>query len=161
MHYLSTKSFTVINLQTDQSNHLFFAALQRPQKRKWRLQKIWMNLATLVYPLKRFSRQLYNRHIFSSDKLLIPINDNGNHWTLTCINFSTKNIQYLDSLGNPGQIYTNSCLQYIKDEHWSKLNAPLHDQNKWTAQQNRDEVPHQIKGYDLSLIHIWRCRRRG
>lgn len=111
-----------------------------------------MNLATLVYPLKRFSRQLYNRHIFSSDKLLIPINDNGNHWTLICINFSSKNIQYLDSLGNPGQIYTNSCLQYIKDEHWSKLNAPLQDQNKWTAQQNRDEVPHQIKGYDCGIF---------
>eukprot|EP01084_Bolivina_argentea_P314504 544744_1 len=45
-------------------------------------------------------------HIFDFDKILMPIHENGNHWTNICIDINEKSILYRNSINNNGSGWT-------------------------------------------------------
>ena len=114
--------------------------------------KLLQNDAYSYKNVDRFSRRIHNNDIFCLDKLIIPININGNHWTVICINFHQKSILYLDSLGDHGTLYTNSCLRYLQDEHIHRHHYPLADITGWSIQSNREGTPKQNNNYDCGVF---------
>jgi Ulp1 family protease len=51
--------------------------------------------------------------IFALDKVIVPINQSGVHWTSAVINFMTKRVEYYDSMSGSGEEYYEYIIRYI------------------------------------------------
>jgi Ulp1 family protease len=60
--------------------------------------------------------------IFDLERLFIPINVDGNHWTCAYLHFPTHQIYLYDSIGKHknGLFYKRMLKGYIADEYWSR-----------------------------------------
>jgi len=102
--------------------------------------------------VKRFSRNVYNGNIFSLDKLLIPINENSSHWSLSVIDLTQKTICHYDSMGNQGLSYSRSCLRYLQDEFLCKFGTPLQNLDDWDIINNANRIPLQENNFDCGIF---------
>jgi len=114
--------------------------------------KLCQNNAYSYENVERFSRRVHNGDIFCLEKLIIPININGNHWTIVCINFSQKSILYLDSLGGQSTLHTKSCIRYLQDEYMRRHHSPLVNIHEWSIRNNREGTPKQKNNYDCGVF---------
>lgn len=49
------------------------------------------------------------------------------HWCLSMIDFRSRKIKYLDSMGGRNQGCLDALLQYLRDEHKDKKKTPFDD----------------------------------
>jgi sentrin-specific protease 1 len=55
-------------------------------------------------------RQAPGADIFRLESLFIPVNINNCHWAAAVINFQSRSITFLDSLGDPGIPHLNRLM---------------------------------------------------
>ena len=106
--------------------------------------------------LRRWGHQLYNGTPLAYNRLIMPLNRNGNHWACVAIDFAATTITYLDSLipeswvGKYGREYTLPALRFIQDEHLRRFHCT--DTREWILKgSTRDTVPQQTNGWDCGV----------
>ena len=97
-----------------------------------------------VYEYKKVKQWTKDIDIFSCNQIIIPININGNHWTLAVIDMVNKVIRYYDSMGDAGKIYLDALRLYIRDE-WThkKRTSPPAWMNDWRLIEGSTSTPQQ------------------
>eukprot|EP00546_Thalassionema_frauenfeldii_P021885 CAMPEP_0178905878 /NCGR_PEP_ID=MMETSP0786-20121207/6520_1 /TAXON_ID=186022 /ORGANISM="Thalassionema frauenfeldii, Strain CCMP 1798" /LENGTH=448 /DNA_ID=CAMNT_0020577535 /DNA_START=249 /DNA_END=1595 /DNA_ORIENTATION=+ len=129
--------------------------------------------------VKRWSKKVPGKDIFSLNKVIIPINQGGAHWVCAIIFVREKRIQMYDSLGGSGQAYLEYLFEYLKDEHRDKKKEALPQQDEWKLVPTQNDTPHQMNGFDCGVFtcmfadflsrdcplvfsqeHITQCRER-
>jgi sentrin-specific protease 1 len=96
------------------------------------------------------------RTIFDLDKVVIPVNVGGMHWSLAVIYIQGKKIQFYDSLGHSGDITLQVLQKYVVDELASKLGGPEHqeppqerpDPSTYSLVPTEEDSPRQGNGSD-------------
>jgi len=64
----------------------------------------------------RWTKQLLKAYDFTAcDKWIVPINPNKNHWSLGIVNFSSKRLEYVDSLHTIDQGVMANLARYVAD----------------------------------------------
>ena len=63
-----------------------------------------------------------------------------------------KRILYLDSLGSSGETYTSAVMKYISDEWKDKEKSDYSDNDKWSIEDCRNNVPQQNNGHDCGVF---------
>ena len=102
--------------------------------------------------VKRWSRRIRTcTNIFQLKNLVFPINISNTHWTLANINFINLEIEYLDSMGDRGTIYTNTLLKFIEDEHMDKLGEILPNKEEWKTISRGTSTPQQPNTFDCGV----------
>ena len=89
--------------------------------------------------------------IFDLWRMVVPINIGNSHWTSVHVDFKTKAILYLDSMGGGGQKYLNLVLNYLKDEHSAKIGTSL-DESEWTMKSLGRTIPQQQNCSDCGMF---------
>eukprot|EP01084_Bolivina_argentea_P211971 360419_1 len=91
-------------------------------------------------------------NIFDCDKFIFPVHLNNVHWSLGCINFGAKNLEYYDSMFGKylnSSVFFRTMKQYLKDEWKTKVNSDnnLPDLNvkEWKEFDNKDTYEQQRK----------------
>ena len=92
-----------------------------------------------------------NNSIFDLWKMIVPINIGNLHWTSIHVDFKTKAILYLDSMGGGGQKYLNLVMHYLKGEHLAKFDTSL-DESEWTMKSFGRTIPQQQNGSDCGTF---------
>ena len=72
------------------------------------------------------------------------------HWTCAVINFQTKAIQYMDSMGGVGNMYFEVLRDYLVDEYKNKKDAE-YDVSQWQLYVPPN-VPRQLNGCDCGVF---------
>jgi sentrin-specific protease 1 len=101
-----------------------------------------------------FSRSFYlGKDIFKLNKIIFPINQGNQHWTMAVAFMDEKRIQFYDSFGGNGDRYVRDLFQYLQDEHLDKRGTLLPDLDSWTlvGATTRD-TPRQRNGYDCGVF---------
>lgn len=96
--------------------------------------------------LRRWTRKV---DIFSHDLILIPVHL-GLHWTLSCIDFSCKEIRYYDSMNGNNNECLKALRNYLKDEFADKKKSQF-DFADWNCFHVKD-VPQQMNGSDCGMF---------
>lgn len=100
--------------------------------------------------VKNWSRR--QKVILSSmDIVLIPCHVQGNHWTLSCINFAKKRVEYFDSLFGSDWGILDVLLQYVADEALTHENGRVEDMSRWTKIIHKN-IPKQRNGFDCGVF---------
>ena len=90
--------------------------------------------------------------VFDLDKILVPCNVNGVHWSCMVAFMTEKRIQYFDSIGGNGNIFTEGLLSYLKDVWQLKHECDFPNGDAWEIIGYRDgEVPQQHNSYDCGV----------
>ena len=63
-----------------------------------------------------------------------------------------KRIRYLDSLGNQGLMYTSTVKKYIVDAWKDNHNTAFPEDDKWSIQDDGNNVPQQQNGHDCGVF---------
>jgi len=63
-----------------------------------------------------------------------------------------KRILYLDSLGSGGRRYTSAFMKYISDEWKDKQKSDYSDIDKWSIEDNHNNVPQQTNSHDCGVF---------
>jgi Ulp1 protease family, C-terminal catalytic domain len=101
----------------------------------------------------KWHRKRKQQDIFGVDKLLIPINHDGNHWVCAVVSMKDKTIDILDSLGWPGVEYQTALLRFLEDKHLSKKGVvPLPDKDSWRFIPPQATTPRQKNGNDCGVF---------
>lgn len=90
-------------------------------------------------------------NLFQFSKMFIPIHVNGNHWTLSVVDFTKKTIQYYDSLGKSGKAWMKHILHFLKDAS-ATLDHHL-DETDWSM-ADVTNAPMQTNGNDCGVFTI-------
>lgn len=101
--------------------------------------------------VEKWSRQVPGKDIFNLDKLFIPVNVNGSHWTLIVVFMQKKRIKYFDSMSGSGSLYCEGVLEYLKDEYHHTKGGTL-DKEEWTIVGWTEDIPHQPNGFDCGVF---------
>ncbi|CAF0716238.1 unnamed protein product [Brachionus calyciflorus] len=96
--------------------------------------------------LRRWTRKI---DIFSHDLILIPVHL-GLHWTLSCIDFSCKEVRYYDSMNGNNNDCLKALKNYIKEEYSDKKGGQF-DFTNWNFFHVKD-VPQQMNGSDCGMF---------
>jgi DNA-directed RNA polymerase subunit L len=91
--------------------------------------------------VKRFSKKR-NIDVFDIDKLIVPMNINGNHWVFAVVNFLEKQIEYYDSLSGPPERQCKALKAYLQGESLSKRDSDF-DFTGWKYCVVPNHVPQQ------------------
>ena len=83
--------------------------------------------------------------------MVVPINIGNSHWTSVHVNFKTKAILYLDSMGGGGQKYLNLVLNYLKDEYLAKFGTGFNE-SEWTMKSLGRTIPQQQNCSDCGMF---------
>lgn len=75
-----------------------------------------------------------------------------NHWTCMVVYMEEKRILYLDSLGSGGRRYTSAFMKYISDEWKDKQKSDYSDIDKWSIEDNHNNVPQQTNNHDCGVF---------
>ncbi|XP_003737215.1 uncharacterized protein LOC100899016 [Galendromus occidentalis] len=117
-----------------------------------------------VYAFSTFFLLCYKRHgyaevskwtrsvdVFAHDILLIPVHTT-NHWCMAIIDFRTKVIKYLDSLGGRNDDCLTILGTYLAEEMENKKNRRL-DPGEWNLQHDAN-LPQQQNGFDCGVFAL-------
>jgi len=112
--------------------------------------KLFQNNSYNYTNVMNFSRHIIGQNIISLEKLLIPVHENNNHWTLILVNFKHKNIQYLDC--DNGTKYIQATFRFLQDENQNHHDHNLPQLHEWTLTKCRGETPKQSNNYDCGVF---------
>ncbi|CAN7984779.1 unnamed protein product [Ixodes hexagonus] len=98
--------------------------------------------------LRRWTRHV---DIFAHDLVLVPIHL-GMHWCLAVIDFRSKSIRYLDSLGGSNPECHKALRQYLKEESKDKRGKDM-DLSDWSFEAVKD-IPQQMNGSDCGMFAL-------
>ena len=93
-----------------------------------------------------------NVDLFSLRLLLIPMNVNGNHWTLAAIDVPNGTITYYDSMGGSEDDVLEDLKRYVADEHLEHKKKPLPEEYKIRIVNTRQIIPQQKNGSDCGVF---------
>ena len=102
--------------------------------------------------VKRWSKKVPGKDIFNLDKIIIPVNISGMHWSLLTVFVQKKKIQFFDSMGGDGTRYLEGLMNYMKDEHMDKKKNPLENVDDWKLVGYERGIPQQENGYDCGVF---------
>jgi len=114
--------------------------------------------------VRRWSRHVPGKSLFLLDKIIFPINVNGNHWVCVMVSIPDRKIQYHDSLGGDGRIFLESILQYLKDDHRYHNHTELPgDWSQSLIAGPETNTPKQANSFDCGVFvcAIADCLMRG
>ena len=100
--------------------------------------------------VKRWSKQVHKKDIFSLSKIFFPVNQGNQHWTLLVAFMKEKRIQFYDSMGGSGKEYLNAIYRYLQDEHLDKKKCEL--PGDWELRTCDGSTPRQLNGYDCGVF---------
>ena len=100
--------------------------------------------------VKRWSKQVHKKDIFSFSKIFFPVNQGNKHWTLLVAFMKEKRIQFYDSMGGSGKEYLNAIYRYLQDEHLDKKKCEL--PGDWELRTCDGSTPRQLNGYDCGVF---------
>jgi sentrin-specific protease 1 len=95
---------------------------------------------------------LVGKDIFNLNKIIFPINQNNQHWTIAVVFMQEHKIQYYDSLGGSGKHYLHTLLRYLQDEHLDKKRTPMPSPELWNLVPCTEDTPRQLNGYDCGAF---------
>ncbi|KAG0426304.1 hypothetical protein HPB47_026572 [Ixodes persulcatus] len=98
--------------------------------------------------LRRWTRHV---DVFAHDMLLVPVHL-GKHWCLAVVDFRTKSIRYLDSMGDSNPQCHKVLRQYLQDESRDKRAIDL-DLSDWTFEATKD-IPLQRNSSDCGMFAL-------
>lgn len=101
--------------------------------------------------VRNWSKRLCKDTIFELDKVIIPCNVNGVHWTCVVAYMQEHRIQYYDSMGDDGNVYTDALLRFIEDEWKSKKGEDFFYSSKWKIVGSVQGIPRQRNTYDCGV----------
>jgi len=96
-------------------------------------------------------------NINTTDKVIIPINVNNNHWTLLVFYMFLKELHYYDSNNGNGSSYLQYGLRWLSDECMDKTQIVLNTA-EWRCFHKEAGVPQQDNGYDCGVF-VLMCAR--
>ena len=87
--------------------------------------------------------------VFDCDVVLVPINIANEHWTAAAVWPQRRVVEYYDSLGDPGAMYTAALVRWAEDEWADKKGAAAGrlPGAPWAVVPPA-HVPRQTNGYD-------------
>ena len=98
-----------------------------------------------------------SRGLFQLKKLLLPLNRDGNHWSLMEIRFQERALAYYDSLGYDPTPWIEACKQLLRYEHtighFAQPNLPIPDFDAWRV-LNTSHCAVQQNSYDCGVFVI-------
>lgn len=91
------------------------------------------------------------KDLFAYDIILVPVHENGNHWTLMAIfiNAHTIDIIYYNSLGFENEELLDQLIEYLRKEHLNRKGVRL---NKTFHRHNYDFEILQENDFDCGAI---------
>ncbi|EEC03135.1 sentrin/sumo-specific protease, putative [Ixodes scapularis] len=98
--------------------------------------------------LRRWTRHV---DVFAHDLLLVPVHL-GKHWCLAVVDFRTKSIRYLDSMGGSNAKCHKVLRQYLQDESRDKRATDL-VLSDWTFEAVKD-IPLQKNNSDSGMFAL-------
>jgi hypothetical protein len=113
--------------------------------------------------VKNWIRNIPGRDIFNLERLFVPVNRTNQHWTFLCVDFTSQEIFYLDSLvKTKGKYatYSTRCMEavsrYLEDE-WNetrrKSSGMPFPKKEWKCvDTNLKCVPQQNNGSDCGVF---------
>ena len=100
--------------------------------------------------VSRWSKKLLGEDIFNLRKILIPINEENQHWTCIVIFMKEKQIQYYDSHAvGAGNSHMNDVLQYLVDEDKGQGCVKPEE---WALVTSTESVPKQENTFDCGAF---------
>ncbi|KAL0487510.1 ubiquitin-like-specific protease ULP1B [Acrasis kona] len=98
-----------------------------------------------------------NTKMLHMNKIIIPVNISGAHWTLCILNLQLQKFEYYDTLiefpghREAGEKIVNNLRRYLEDEVREKNNQTI-DCNTWPTYFYDKLIPHQDNGYDCGVF---------
>ena len=81
----------------------------------------------------------------------MPLNENGNHWTLSLIDPVARKIDYFDPQHSNGERVMKSILDFIEEEHVYSI-IPF-DRSMWTLKSHFN-TPKQTDSHSCGVLTI-------
>jgi len=101
--------------------------------------------------VKRWSKKVPGKDIFSLHNIIFPVNVGGVHWCCAVIYMEEHRIQFYDSMGGSGMRYLEGLQKYLKDEHLDKKKSKL-DMSDWTLVPSQASTPQQENSFDCGVF---------
>lgn len=96
------------------------------------------------------------KDLLQADKILVPINKDGNHWVLAVINVRDKRFEFYDALPSGWKDFEHEVFgnlrRWLCDESRDKLKKEW-DLTGW-VDYGPTEIPHQQNGYDCGMFAV-------
>ena len=61
-------------------------------------------------------KQIGGKDMLGCEYVFVPVHVNQNHWTMLIISPARRTVEYFDSFGHDGTVYTNAIMGYLRDE---------------------------------------------
>lgn len=94
--------------------------------------------------------------LLARDKILVPINKDGNHWVMAVINMRDHRFEFYDALPSGSRDFEQNVFRNLRkwlcDESLDKRKETL-DLDGWTNHAPMD-IPHQENGYDCGMFAL-------
>ncbi|CAH2067682.1 unnamed protein product, partial [Iphiclides podalirius] len=154
IHRRDLQTLAGLNWLNDEVINFYMNLLMQRCEERTDLPKVYAT-NTFFYPrlqqsgqagLRRWTRKV---DIFAHDLMIVPVHL-GVHWCLSLIDFRSKRISYLDSMGSRNQPCLDALLQYLRDEHQDKKGQPFDDKG-WST-ENLKDIPQQMNGSDCGMF---------
>ncbi|CAK1602675.1 unnamed protein product [Parnassius mnemosyne] len=154
IHRRDLQTLSGLNWLNDEVINFYMNLLMQRSEERPDLPKVYAT-NTFFYPklmqsgqagLRRWTRKV---DIFAHDLMVVPVHL-GVHWCLSLVDFRTRRISYLDSMGSRNQPCLDALLQYLRDEHKDKKGQPFDDKD-WTT-VNLKDIPQQMNGSDCGMF---------
>lgn len=94
---------------------------------------------------KKLGYDMLNCH-----KVIMPVHQNGSHWTLVVMDLVDKKVYYYDSLRGNDSKLTGQLVSWIVKEYENKRKVIM-EENVWTIEVPND-IPRQMNGYDCGVF---------
>ncbi|KDE02803.1 hypothetical protein MVLG_06662 [Microbotryum lychnidis-dioicae p1A1 Lamole] len=99
--------------------------------------------------VKRWSRRF---DPFKKDRIIVPINQGGNHWVCAAVNLRDKRFEYFDSLGNGSKKVYKLLRMWVEEEYKTRHGGEEIDLSGWEQGWTGGEVPLQGNGSDCGVF---------
>ena len=61
-------------------------------------------------------KQIAGASMLNCEYVFVPIHVNGNHWTILIVSPARRTVEYFDSFGSDGSVYTDAMMDYLRNE---------------------------------------------
>ncbi|KAJ2953957.1 hypothetical protein O0L34_g1594 [Tuta absoluta] len=154
IHRRDLQTLAGLNWLNDEVINFYMNLLMQRSSERAELPRVYAT-NTFFYPklmqsgqagLRRWTRKV---DIFAHDLLIVPVHL-GVHWCLSIVDFRSKRVNYYDSMGGANMAACSALLQYLRDEHQDKKQAPF-DDSGWNKECLKD-IPQQMNGSDCGMF---------
>ena len=94
-------------------------------------------------------KQVGKKDMLGCEYVFVPVHVGGNHWTMLIISPARKTVEYFDSFGHDGSVYTNAIMKYLGEE----LKEAGFDQDEWRVWSKAGSAV-QMNGVDCGVFSV-------